>query len=62
MKRFSKSKTYLGTDGNKYSYMGKYRGYWNWLKLSDKNGLGGGWTTKSESEMLELDMKELNHK
>ena len=62
MQRFSKTKTYTDKDGNKYSYMGKYRGYWNWLKFSDKNGLGGGWTTKSESEMLRLEFKELKNK
>jgi len=55
MKRFSKSKTYLDKDGNKYSYDGKYRGFWQFYKFFDTHTQ---FTTYSESELLELELTE----
>tara|TARA_R110001606_G_C14928158_1_gene597604 strand:+ start:205 stop:375 length:171 start_codon:yes stop_codon:yes gene_type:complete len=55
MQKFSKSKTYLDKDGNKYSYEGKYRGFWQFYKfLGNHTPL----STYSESELLKLKLTE----
>ena len=55
MKRFSRSKTYLDKDGNKYSYEMKYRGYWQFYKFTEKGTL---LTTYNESSLLRLELRE----
>lgn len=55
MQRFSKSKTYLDKDGNRYHYEMKYRGYWQFYKFT-KNGTL--FLTYSEKELLKLDLQE----
>ena len=60
MKRFSRSKTYTSKDNNRYSYEMKYRGFWQFYKMSDKNGNGGGLCTFSETELLKLELTENN--
>lgn len=56
MKKFIKSETYIDKNGNTYSYDGKYRGYWQFFKHSDKNGLNGGLKTFNERQLLELEL------
>ena len=55
MKRFSKSKTYLDKDENRYSYEGKYRGFYQFYKFL---GSRSTFTTYSESELLKLKLTE----
>jgi hypothetical protein len=55
MKRFSKSKTYIDKNGNRYSYEGKYRGFWQFYKFL---GTNTPLNTYSESELLELELSE----
>lgn len=55
MQKFSKSKTYLDKDGNRYSYEGKYRGFWQFYKFLDNYTL---FNTYSESELLKLKLTE----
>lgn len=55
MKRFSKSKTYLDKDGNRYSYEGKYRGFYQFYKFCDSYT---DFNTYSEQELKELELTE----
>ncbi len=55
MRRFSKSKTYLDKDGNRYSYEGKYRGFWQFYKFLENHT---ALNTYSESEVLELELTD----
>jgi len=55
MKRFSRHKTYLDKDGIKYSYEGKYRGFWQFYKFT---GNGILFTTYSEEALLKLELIE----
>ncbi len=56
--RFSRSKTYLDKDGNKYSYEMKYRGYWQFYKFTDKGTL---FLTYNEESLLKLELTEKNN-
>jgi len=55
MQRFSKSKTYLDKEGNRYSYEMKYRGYWQFYKFTNN---GSMFTTYSEEQLSRLDLRE----
>ena len=55
MKRFNKSKTYLDKDGNRYSYDGKYRGFWHFYKFEETSS---SFKTYSETQVLNLQLQE----
>lgn len=58
MKKFSTSKTYIGTDNKRYSYHKKSGGMWIFYRISDKHGKGGGLCNFSEQEMNKLMLLE----
>jgi hypothetical protein len=55
MKRFSRSKTYLDKEGNRYSYEGKYRGFYQFYKFLHTHN---SFNTYSETELLKLELTE----
>lgn len=55
MKRFSKSKTYLDKEGNRYHYDGKYRGFYQFYKFLENRT---AFNTYSERELLKLELTE----
>lgn len=55
MKRFSKSKSYLGKDGFSYVYDCKYRGFYQFYKFLDTYT---PLNTYTEAEVLELELTE----
>jgi hypothetical protein len=55
MKRFSKNKTYLDKEGNRYHYQMKYRGFWQFYKFTKQ---GTMFTTYSEEQLRKLDLQE----
>ena len=60
MQRFSRSKSYKSKEGDRYSYEMKYRDFWQFYKISDKNGKGGGLRTFSEADLLKLELTAIN--
>ena len=57
MKRFSRSETYFDKDGNKYSYEGKYRGFWQFFVFLETHT---PLNTYSEEELLKLELTTKN--
>jgi len=55
MKRFSKSKTYFDKDGNRYSYEGKYRGFYQFYKFL---GTHTPLNVYSEEQLTRLELTE----